>query len=439
MRRILAAVLAITLLGAACGGSQGLGATTTSAPTTTTTTVATTTTLSQEEQDAALAVALWEGYTDAWAEGPEAAAHYIVDHTYPGMEATYEGCLDADRPPGYKSYIPNPSSIAPDPGWEPSGVDLSVKGRIYTMDVLCRTGVGNDAEEEVKSLHFAVRDGEACLFISCEPPPAPTTTIAADALAYRLPTGAAYAQRVTFSNYITEDQSPAGGTVRTGTETWTHYVSFEVTGITDQGTPRLTMRFDRVIWEMFSAGVHRNGFDSDVDDSEWWYAYHGDLVGDSTTLTVDPDGPRIGGETSQSFLTLPAAPVAPGDAWEGEWALGDPRLSGTMTITATEVGDDVVWVSFAGTGSGTRVVDEIVEIDLEYLTEGEITGTAVIDAGTGWIRSMTMDINAEGTIEVTSTGFWHEIRPLAGSNELEVGFPMPVTYVIHIETTTTAG
>jgi hypothetical protein len=438
MRRILLAALLLALLGAACGGSPDAGTSTTSAPTsTTTTTMATTTTLSQEEQDAAMGAALWEGYTEAWAEGPEAAARYVVDHTYPGMPATYEGCLEPDRPPGYKSYLADPSTLAPDPGWEPSGIDLNIEGRVYTMEVLRRTGVGADAEEETVTLHFAVLNGAAYLFVSCGPAPTTTTTIPADALAYRLEVGDTYGHQVTFSNYITEDQTEAGGTVRTGTESWTHYVSFEVTGTNDSGTPRLAMTFDRVIWEMFSAGVHRNGFDSDVDDEGLWWGYHGDLVGDTTTLTVSSDGPRIDGNTSQSFLTLPAAPVAPGDTWESEWALADPRLSGTMTVTATEVGNEVVRVSFEGTGSGTRTTGEIAEIELEYITEGDITGTAVIDAATGWVRSMTIDIDAEGTIEVTSTGIWFGIRPLAGSAELAVGIPMPVTYVIHIETTTT--
>jgi hypothetical protein len=197
------------------------------------------------------------------------------------------------------------------------------------------------------------------------------------------------------------------------------------------------MAIERVVWEMFSGGVHRNAFDSDIQtDPQRWTGYHGDLVGDTTTLVAHPEGPRIGGETSQSFLTLPVAAVTPGDSWEGTWALGQLDLTGEMQITATEVGDDRVVVEFAGTGSGVRTATDLVKIDIVYTTDAEISGRAVIDAATGWVESMSIDIAATGTIEVTSTGFWNEVRPLAGSAELQVGVPMPVTYQIHIETTT---
>jgi len=458
MRRALAILVIIWMLGAGCGGDQAATTTappviTTAAPTTTTTTTSPTTTssttlappttLSQEEQDAPLVMTVWEGYTEAWTQGPEAAARYIVAHTYPGMPAVYEGCLDPDKPRYHRAATPDADTIAPDPGWEPSDLGLEVEGRTYTVDVLFRDGLGADTETEISTVHVTIRDGEPYFFMSCAPPPPPpptTTTIPAGALAYRLETGAEYGHRVTFRSDITEDQSGAGGTTRTGRETWTHEVEFEVTGTNDEGNPRMAMTFARVTWEMFSGGVHRNAFDSAAGgDPEDWYGIQGDLAGDTSTLTVAPQGPRITSNSSQSFLTLPAAPVTAGDTWQGEWALGDPRLSGTMTITAIEVGDDRVRVSFAGTGSGTRVVEDMFLLDIEYTTEAEISGTALIDAGTGWLRSMTMDIRAEGTIEVTSGGLWMGIRPLAGSRELQAGVPMPVTYAIHIETTTTTG
>jgi hypothetical protein len=459
MRSRIAALAAAGILTAACGGTDSAATTTevpetttgpapTAATTTTTTTTlpettttATTTTLPQEAQDAMLAAQLWKDYDDAWEEGPEAVARFIVENTYPGMPATYEDCL-FEFTPGSRNLIPYRDTVTPDEGWEPAGIDLDVEGRTYTIDVTFRDGTGDDVEEETNTVHVTVRNGEAFFFVSCEPkpPPTTTTTIPADALAYRFEEGAAYTHRVTFRNDITEDQTAAGGSVRAGRETWTHEIRFTVTGFSDAGSPRMEMSFDRVVWEMYSAGVHRNAFDTATDDDpDRWYGYHGDLAGDTRNLTVEPEQPRIGGDTSQSFLTLPAAPIAAGDTWEGEWALGDPRLSGTMTITADEVGDDTVRVSFSGTGDGRRVTEDMISVDLIYETEGSVTGTAVIDAATGWIRTMVIDLNAEGTLQATSGGFWNGIRPLAGSRELQVGPVMPVSYLIHIETTTIDG
>jgi hypothetical protein len=68
-----------------------------------------------------------------------------------------------------------------------------------------------------------------------------------------------------------------------------------------------------------------------------------------------------------------------------------------------------------------------------------VTGTARIDPATGWIRSVSIDVEAEGTIAFTGGGFWSGIRPLAGSSQLAEGVPMPTPYDISVETTTIAG
>jgi hypothetical protein len=404
--------------------------------------MAPTTTLSELQQDAALAVGVWEGLSEAWQQGPIPAARYISEHSYPGTPVAYEDCLEADRPEGWKEYFPHPDTMAPDPGWEMSGVDIDIEGRVYTIDVVIREGLGTSADRETRTLHVAIRDGEAHFFFACEPapPPTTTTTIADDALAYRLVEGAAYTHKVTYRSDITEDQSPAEGRTRTGRETWTQYRGFEVGASDSDGAATVWMTFSRVAWEMYSAGVHRNAFDTaNDDDPDEWYGDQGDLALETFRMTVAPAGPRIDSRSSHSFLVLPTVPVAVGDTWEGRWALNEPEMAGTMTVTATAVDTDEVRVSFEGTGDGTRLVRDMIKADLDYFTEGEISGMAVIDADTGWLRSMTVDIEAAGTIEITSDGFWQDIRPLAGSDQLLIGVPMPVTYTIRIETRTIEG
>ncbi len=447
MRRALSIAAVICLVMAACSDdavtttvtSTTAGTTTT---TTTTTTMAPPPTLPQLEQDTIMAVAVWEGLSEAWQQGPSPAARYISENSYPGMPAAYEDCLAAERPQGWKEYSPDAGTLMLDPGWGPSGIDIDVEGRIYTIEVTIREGLGTTADWDTKTLHVSILEGEPYFFFSCEPtpPPTTTTTIAADALAYRLAEGATYTHKITYRSDITEDQSPAEGRTRTGRETWTQYRDFEVGASDSDGTATVWMTFSRVAWEMYSAGVHRNQFDTaDDDDPDEWYGDQGDLALETLRLAVGPAGPRIDSRSSHSFLVLPAVPVAVGDTWEGRWSLNEPEMTGTMIITATAVDAGEVRVSFEGTGDGTRLVRDMIKADLDYFTEGEISGTAVIDADTGWLRSMTVDIEAAGTIEIASDGFWQAIRPLAGSSELLIGVPMPVTYEIRIETRTIDG
>jgi hypothetical protein len=450
MRRSAVLAVAIVLVAGACsggtssGGAAGSGggetgeaaATTiapTTAPSTTTSTSTTSTTLSQEQLDASAAASLWDGLDSAWEEGPEAAARYIEDHTYPGFPAAYEDCLVPGVSPGAMSYAAHPETLESDPGWASSEVDVEVLGRIYTIDVDIRSGIG--AEAETRTLHVSILDGEPHFFFRCEP------RLSDDALAYRFEEGDTFRHEVSYRADITEDQTPVGGRVRTGRETWTQERSFVVEEAEDGGPASIEMTYERVTWEMFTGGVHYNAFDTDRDPEDRWYGDQGDLALKTRGWKLQPAGPAsINSELFPSFLPLPAEEVGTGSSWEGRWSLGDPRLAGPMTITVTGAGEETVEVAFEGTGSGTRTISDPIKLDLSFDTEATMSGTAVIESGTGWVRSMTVEIDAEGTIEVTSGGFYQNIRPLAPFlDEVPLGSPIPATYEIRMETVTVGG
>jgi hypothetical protein len=167
----------LCLVAAACGGTESAVPTTTEPPaTTTTTSTSTTTTLPQEEQDVAAVLAIWEGMNAAWVEGPEAAALYITEHTYPGMPADYEHCLLESRAAGLMEYSPDADTIYPDPDWSPPAADIRVDGRIYGMATVITEGQGAGSEPTLRLLHVTIDEGEAFFFLSCDPPPPPTTT-----------------------------------------------------------------------------------------------------------------------------------------------------------------------------------------------------------------------------------------------------------------------
>jgi len=164
-----------------------------------------------------------------------------------------------------------------------------------------------------------------------------------------------------------------------------------------------------------------------------WYGVQVDLAFDVSDLMVEPEDPRIGARESFSFLNLPATAVVEGDTWDSDWGLNEPALRGSMTVTATSVGDDEIRVSFDGWGEGFHKIDRQFRAAYGLRTAAATSRTAVIDTATGWLRSVVADIAAEGTIEVTTTGFWDGIRPLAGSSERDIGVEMPTTYTIRIE------
>ena len=137
--------------------------------------------------------------------------------------------------------------------------------------------------------------------------------------------------------------------------------------------------------------------------------------------------------------------MMPGDVFTITYTIevvnaGPSSASGVLITDSLPAGATFVSASNGGdTVNAANIVEWLPALTMAANDTVTYTGTAVIEAGTGWVTSMTMDIAASGTIEVTSTGFWQEIRPLAGSAELNAGVPMPVTYVIHIETTTVDG
>jgi len=457
MRKVLAAMMALGLVMAGCGDDDAVSeptnsittlattvatsTTLTSTTTSTTTTLAPTTTMSQEQQDAAFGAALWDGLTWAWVEGPAAAARYIEANTYPGWPAVYEDCLMADRPAGWRQYVPMPDTIEPDPGWGSSDIAVEVQGRIYTMDVEVWSGVGGEEEQSTNTSHISVLGDDVFFFFVCEP------ALAEDALAYRLDEGATYTHKVTFRSNITEDQSPAGGRQRTGREDWTIFRTFEVTQAGERDA-RVEMEIDRVIWEIASTvGNHTHGasLDSDVNTD------HGeppgplaDVIGFRATLNLYPDGPGSlpplhRRRTSFSLIDLPVSAVTEGDSWVSDWGLDKPALLGTVTVTVTSIDDEQVWVALEGTGTGSKTYLEVPLARYELVTAASVSGTAVIDRATGWVQSVDVDIEAEGTIEFTTQGVWMGLRPLFSQDDLDIGVEMPTTYTIRIETRTVEG
>lgn len=168
---------ALCLVAAACGGTESTLPTTTEPPAVTTTaSTSTTTTLPQAERDAAAVLAIWGGMNAAWMEGPDAAALYLTEHTYPGMPSDYEHCLLESRAAGFMEYSPEADTIDPDPDWSPAAADVRADGRIYRMAVVITEGTGAGSERTLRLLHVTILEDEAFFFLSCEPPPPPTTT-----------------------------------------------------------------------------------------------------------------------------------------------------------------------------------------------------------------------------------------------------------------------
>ncbi len=177
VRPIAIVGVTLCLVAAACGGTESASPTTTKPPVATTTiSTSTTTTLPQEDQDVAAVLAIWDEMNAAWVEGPDAAALFLTEHTYPGMPAEYEHCLLESRAAGFMEYSPEAGTIDPDPGWSPAAGDLRVDGRIYRVAVVITEGTGAGSERTLRLLRVTILEDEAFFFLSCEPPPPPTTT-----------------------------------------------------------------------------------------------------------------------------------------------------------------------------------------------------------------------------------------------------------------------
>ena len=175
-----------------------------------------------------------------------------------------------------------------------------------------------------------------------------------------------------------------------------------------------------------------------TDPSEW-IGPIGDLVGHETRFKVGAAGTNVGGATSFSFVDTPVRDIAEGDAWTSDWRLGGPALSGSMTVTVTAVNDDQVTVAFEGSGEGTKTYLEAPSARYKLVTAARVTGTAIVDRATGWVRTLHATIEAEGSIEFVNQGYWNGIRPLFSSDSIEVGTEMPTTYEITVEVTTIDG
>lgn len=111
---------------------------------------------------------LFDGLTEASAEGVESMYSYIAEHDHPAMPCTVDLLRGHYRFPADLaiSFTVVPETIEPDPGWAvlsgPHAGEVP-EGDIYYFDVI------QTVAEEPSSTdsHAAVLDGDAYFFISC--------------------------------------------------------------------------------------------------------------------------------------------------------------------------------------------------------------------------------------------------------------------------------